>query len=202
MAVLARPIAPSSVRMNSVVAFLTPLALLLPTIPVMAPSLSAAPDESARAAPEGEKSARGFAVEAEEPLRLLEETRRELARQVRIEQRVIVRIAPSSRQRAERSFAELSEDARGFEEVRLGDCVPINMIAAVSPHENRLLLFMRDQRILSASLERTCSAEDFYSGFYIERQDGRLCERRDRLQSRAGASCQVTRLNRLVAARD
>ena len=189
--------------MNSFAVFLTSFALLLPAIPAALPNGAAPTDEVAREAPESEGPAREFSVAPANPLRLLEEARRPpLANQVRLEQRVIIRIAPSSRQRAQRSFAELDAQAGGFEEVRLDDCVPINMIAAVTPHENRLLLFMRDQRILSASLERACKAEDFYSGFYVERQDGQLCERRDRLQSRAGASCRVTRLNRLVPARD
>jgi len=126
----------------------------------------------------------------------------ETANQVRIEQRVIIRIAPSSPQRMEQSLAQLNRGSDRFKEERLGECIPINMIAGVAPQESRLLLFMRDRRILSAQLERACNPEDFYAGFYIERQDGRLCERRDRLQSRAGASCRVTRLNRLVAARD
>jgi hypothetical protein len=137
------------------------------------------------------------------PLRLLEEARRPaIENQVRIEQRVIIRIAPSSPQRMEQSLARLNRGSARFKEERLGECIPINMIAGVAPQESRLLLFMRDRRILSARLERACNPEDFYAGFYIERQDGRLCERRDRLQSRAGASCRVTRLSRLVPARD
>lgn len=137
------------------------------------------------------------------PLRLLEDARRvPTENQVRIEQRVIIRIAPSSPQRMQQSLARISPRSDRFEEERLGECVPINLIAGVSPQENRLLLFMRDRRVLTARLERACNPEDFYAGFYIERQDGRLCERRDRLQSRAGASCRVTRLNRLVPARD
>ena len=166
--------------MNSFAAFLTPLALLLPAVPALLPHGAAPEDEPAWAATEQDKA----------------------AGQVRLEQRVIIRIAPSSPQRMERSLSELNRSSDRFEEVRLGECIPINMIAAVAPQENRLLLFMRDRRILSASLERACNPEDFYSGFYIERQDGQLCERRDRLQSRAGASCRVTRLNRLVPARD
>ena len=186
--------------MNRLAAFLTPLALLLP----VALSQAAAPaDDAARAAPADEKSPLGFADAPVTPLRLLEEARRpQVENQVRIEQRVIIRIAPSTPQRVEQSLAQLNRRTNRFEEVRLGECIPINMIAAVAPQENRLLLFMRDRRILSAALERSCNPEDFYSGFYIERQDGQLCERRDRLQSRAGASCRVTRLNRLVAARD
>ena len=186
--------------MNSFAAFLTPLALLLPAV---LPSGAAPADEAAREAPDEEKSVRGFTAAPITPLRMLEEGRRPpVEYQVRIEQRVIIRIAPSTPQRMEQSLAQLNRRSERFEEVRLGECIPINMIAAVAPQDNRLLLFMRDRRILSVALERTCNPEDFYSGFYIERQDGNLCERRDRLQSRAGASCRVTRLNRLVAARD
>ena len=189
--------------MNSLAAFLTPLALLLPAVPVVLPHGAAPAQEAARAAPEDAKPARGFAEAPAAPLRLLGEAHRPpVEHQVRLEQRVIIRIAPSSPQRMEQSLAQLNRRSERFEEVRLGECVPINMIAAVAPQENRLLLFMRDRRILSAALERACNPEDFYSGFYIERQDGQLCERRDRLQSRAGASCRVTRLNRLVPARD
>ena len=85
------------------------------------------------------------------------------------------------------------------------DLIAIANIAGVepAPEQNRLLLFMRDRRILSAALERACNARDYYSGFYIERsEDGQLCARRDLLQSRAGASCKVAQLNRLIAVRD
>ena len=186
--------------MNSLAVLLTPLALLLPAA---LPSGAAPADEPAREAPEEVKPPLGLTVAPATPLRLLEEARRPpVEYQVRIEQRVIIRIAPSTPQRVERSLSELNQRSGRFQEVRLGECVPINMIAAVTPQDNRLLLFMRDHRILSVALERSCNPEDFYLGFYIERQDGQLCERRDRLQSRAGASCRVTRLNRLVAARD
>ena len=186
--------------MNSLAAFLSPFALLLPAA---LPSGAAPAGETAREAPEDAKPPLGFTVAPVAPLRLLEEARKSpVEHQVRIEQRVIIRIAPSTPQRVERSLNELNQRSGRFEEVRLGECIPINMIAAVTPNENRLLLFMRDRSILSVALERACNPEDFYLGFYIERQDGQLCERRDRLQSRAGASCRVARLNRLVAARD
>ena len=49
-------------------------------------------------------------------------------------------------------------------------CVPISGISGVQTgNGNRLLLFLRDQRIISVNLERACRARDFYSGFYIER---------------------------------
>ena len=36
--------------------------------------------------------------------------------------------------------------------------------------------------MVSAALERSCSARDFYSGFYVERNaDGQICVKRDTL---------------------
>jgi hypothetical protein len=127
-------------------------------------------------------------------------------RQVRIQQRVIIRIAPSSPQARDRLLAEIPRRPRGsYQERKLDGCVPINAITGVVPStdDNRLLLFLRDRRVLSASLERACRAQDYYLGFYIERSaDGQLCARRDKLQSRAGGSCEVAQLNRLVFAGD
>jgi hypothetical protein len=57
--------------------------------------------------------------------------------------------------------------------------------------------------MVSLSLDKTCRARDFYSGFYVERhKDGRLCADRDRLQSRTGVKCEVERLNQLVEIKD
>lgn len=181
--------------MNSLTALLTPLALLLPAAVTQWPE-----DDKAAHSASQQQAPAGLSQPPGEPLQFLEDARRPIENQVRIEQRVIVRIAPSSRQFFARSVAALEADADSFEEVRLHDCVPINMISAVYPQERRLLLFMRDRQVLTAQLERSCSPEDFYSGFYIERQDGQLCEKRDELKSRAGASCKVTRLSRLVPA--
>ena len=191
--------------MNSLAAFLSPLALLLPAIAADLPFGPAEKGDVARAAPAPEKPNMGFDSSVAEPFRMLEDARRTpMENQVRIEQRVIIRIAPSSQRDFERSMARLARTAESYQEERTGDCVPIGSIVAVYPSQtNRLLLFMRDRRILSAALERACKAEDFYSGFYVERsEDGQLCSRRDRLQSRAGASCRVSRLSRLVAVRD
>jgi hypothetical protein len=69
-----------------------------------------------------------------------------------------------------------------------------------SAQGNRLLLFMRDQHIISAVLEKACRARDFYSGFYIERSpDGLICVNRDKLQSRSGSNCRIAKLRALIA---
>jgi len=126
--------------------------------------------------------------------------------QVRIEQRVIIRIAPSPPATRERMLSNLPrrDMETRYQEVKLDSCIPIQGIAGVAPVQpNRLLLFMRDHRVLSAALERTCDAQAFYSGFYVERSsDGMLCSGRDQLQSRAGTTCEVSQFNRLVAIKD
>ncbi|MXO59178.1 hypothetical protein GRI89_06450 [Altererythrobacter salegens] len=126
--------------------------------------------------------------------------------QVRIEERVIIRIAPSPPATRERMLSTLPRKpmTTRFQEVKLDSCVPIQSIGGVAPVQpNRLLLFMRDRRVLSAALDRACDAQAFYSGFYVERSsDGMLCSGRDQLQSRAGTSCEVAQFNRLVAIKD
>lgn len=82
----------------------------------------------------------------------------------------------------------------------MGRCVPIGEIGGVqAQRENRLLFLMRDRQIVSAALEKGCRARDFYSGFYVERSnDGLICSRRDLLQSRAGAKCEISRFRRFI----
>lgn len=123
------------------------------------------------------------------------------AEQVRIERRMIVRITPLGP--AREMLAELPEAplAERFRERKVGKCVPISGIAGVQiGGDNRLMLFMRDQRMIGASLEKACHARDFYSGFYFERNgDGRLCVDRDMIRSRSGATCSLSRLRQLIA---
>lgn len=139
------------------------------------------------------------------PLRVLQNARRaETLSQVRIRQRVIIRISPSTPDTRERMMASLprSPARESFEEVPHDDCVEVDEIVGVQPtQDNRLLLFMNNRQVLAASLDRACTARAFYSGFYVERnEDGRLCIGRDQLQSRAGVSCEVSGLSRIVAA--
>jgi hypothetical protein len=189
--------------MNTFVALLASAVLLAPAL------VGALQDgeTASHSAPKAEAPRLGFQQQMPEPFREFEDGfRPQVQEQVRIERRVIVRIAPSPPSAREEMLARLPrrEMPTRYQEEELDGCVPVESIAGSTPvQENRLLLFMRDRRILSAALERTCSAQAFYSGFYVERnEDGMLCSGRDRLQSRAGASCEVSRLNRLVAVRD
>jgi hypothetical protein len=181
--------------MNPLLALLAPLALLVP-VPGPAP-----------APPEPELAPRPVnappAIPGAEQVDLSEST---VVEQVRIEQRVIVRIAPPGPALRSSIAAEVAApvSAPRFSERKIGKCVPVAGIAAVQPSgANQLLLLMRDRRLISASLEKACRARDFYSGFYIERSgDGKLCVDRDKLHSRAGANCEISRMRQLVADED
>lgn len=125
--------------------------------------------------------------------------------QVRIEQRVIVRISP--RRVSRRSLSAPAPPQAAPVQLReraIGNCVPLRGIAGVqTTRDNRLLFYMNDRRVVRADLERSCRATDFYQGFYVESSaDGQLCIDRDALQSRTGANCEVSRLRQLVAVSD
>lgn len=128
------------------------------------------------------------------------------AQQVRIEQRVIIRISPRTDARQQSSVVELPDRAIGprFVERKIGKCVTASHISGVQTGMgNRLLLFMSDHRIISAMLEKSCRSRDFYSGFYLSKSDdGQLCVSRDTLQSRSGATCKLSQLRQLVEVGD
>jgi len=191
--------------MNALVAILSPLALLLPAVAGPLPAKPA--NNTAQEAAARTDLPKGFASLPAGPFAVFEEARKpQEFGQVRIEQRVIIRISPGRPKGREDMLARAprSDPPSGYKEKKLHGCIAIDDIAGVEPvDDNRLLLFMRDHRVLSAALERACDADDFYLGFYVERNaDGMLCSKRDRLQSRTGATCQVTQLNRLVATKD
>jgi hypothetical protein len=197
--------------MNPLSGLIAPLLALLPGAPA---SPESAPD------PRMEMDA-GLAIPAEAPAAAPEvesfsamaRTLREddAARQVRIEQRLIIRIAPGAPPRDLRDprdmrrslFADLPTRAPTprMAERKMNQCVQVGAISGVQPDgPTRLMLFMRDQKIVSASLEKTCNARDFYSGFLVERStDGMICAGRDRLLSRSGSNCALGKFRQLVA---
>lgn len=122
--------------------------------------------------------------------------------QVRIEQRITIRIAPHRPQLRRPLLMDLPNRAVGpkLKEKKMGDCVTVTNIAGVQVGgDDRLVLHLRDRRMVGARLERSCRARDFYSGFYLQNStDGRLCVDRDTLQSRSGANCKLTRIRQLV----
>ena len=193
--------------MYQTLSILAPLALLFPGSGAMpaARGGAVAVDHARLAAPaEGGALARlpGSAPAPAAP---------EVARQVSIVQHFSIRITPGAPAMPPEMLDQLQRDdvprdgVPRFEPRHTGRCVAIGASGAVQGgagqggEGNRLLLFMRDQHIIVASLERACQAADFYSGFYVARNaDGLLCVDRDRLQSRSGANCKVKALRMLA----
>ncbi|WP_126172706.1 hypothetical protein [Altericroceibacterium xinjiangense] len=198
--------------MNTLATLILPLALLAPQIAGSLPVFGGLETgaEAGRAAPQPKPPA-PLGLQSFGPSSFLQDAHRTPAQnQVRIERRVTIRISPARPTTQEQMMAQAAQAQAQAQapvqivERELDGCIPVQAIAGVQPgQQNRLLLFMHDTRVLSAALERACTPRDFYQGFYIDRTaDGMLCPRRDRLQSRAGASCEVTRLSRLTVSRD
>ena len=196
--------------MPSMFALAAPLALVLP---LLGQSSALAPDEGDAALPMGGPVSTAPDYE-QAPGRSSPRIDRatdvldiflggQVNNQVRIEQRVIIRISPRRPANRNPLLARLPQNGltTRYEEREMDSCVPVSGIAGVQTGTgNRLLLFMQDQRMVSVHLERACRARDFYSGFYVERsEDGQLCVDRDQLQSRSGARCEVERMSQLVA---
>ncbi len=192
--------------MHSLFALAAPLTLLLPLV-AEASNVAGNGSESAVSAPQCDAAAAGQEPTepvAVNPLSALRQS--SIVRQVRIEQRVVVRIAPQSATSRRSLLADLPQRAVApqFEEGGKEKCVALDGIAGVQTGSgNRLVLFLRDRRMISVNLEKSCRARDFYSGFYVEKnKDGRLCVERDKLQSRTGARCEVDTMRELVEVRD
>lgn len=128
--------------------------------------------------------------------------RAQAAYQVRVEQRTTIRIiSRPGPMLPDPWFAEGRRIAPPrLRERRIGNCLPAGGIVGMGANADRQLIFyMRDQRVVSAMLERTCNVRDFYSGFYMARSaDGKLCVNRDTLQARNGANCKVKAIREVI----
>lgn len=121
------------------------------------------------------------------------------ANQVRIEQHSTIRVAP----RPSTVRPELLRERRRAPRIverGVGRCLPVDRLAGVQVESgNRVILYLRDRRVIRAELERSCRARDFYSGFYLSASDdGKVCVGRDTLLSRSGANCKLTRIRQLI----
>ena len=174
-----------------------PLALLLP-MPVADDAVPASDTTEVMPASSAERSeaAEAGPWTATTPLNALQPWY-----QVRIQRRVIVRVSPRRADRQSLIATLPSRAPEAYVERKMGNCLPIRDVVAVQADAARLLLYTRDRRIISASLEKSCRPRDFYSGFYVEpSKDGNLCVKRDNLQSRSGVSCQMSRIRQLIPA--
>lgn len=124
-------------------------------------------------------------------------------RQVSIEQHLIIRITPGNPAVMHDILPPAPQPLpERLRERRMPSCVPVAALAGLRPlAASRLLLFLRDHRLVGADLARNCAARDFYLGFYITTtNDGQLCAGRDTIHSRAGTTCLITQFHELVPA--
>lgn len=184
--------------MSSLASLLAPLALLLPL-----PAGDTMQDDAGRLTAEQMPGLQVSAADAPGWLSVESLQKSAIYQQIRIERRLTIRIAPRAPTPRQSIVADVqaAQSSGQLVERKFGKCVSANAIAGVQPAgDSRLILFMRDQRVITADLEKACSAQDFYSGFYIEQsKDGMLCVDRDKLHSRTGADCEVERMRQLVS---
>ena len=122
--------------------------------------------------------------------------------QVRIEQHLTIRINPGQLPRGAFIATPPSATPQRGSDRRHIRCVAMSALGGLRlSGANQLMLVLRDDRMVLATLPKICSASAFYSGFYVEpTPDGMLCARRDVIHSRAGANCSISRLDMVDSA--
>ena len=90
--------------------------------------------------------------------------------------------------------------AAGWSEHKGPKCLATTQLrgATLSGREHVDVL-RHDRRRLRAELSADCPALDFYNGFYLRPEEGRICAQRDSIHSRMGSSCLIERFRRLQA---
>ncbi len=187
---------------------MNPLGLILAPLVLMLPAAMAGDD--ARRSPAGDAADLGLPTgpmsrPAMSSLPAGGPFRPATAHQVRIEEHITIRISPrpAPMPMMPSMFSQDFDPPAGmprYVERKVGKCVAVQGIAGVQPGAgNRLLLIMRDQRVISAALGKSCQSRDYYSGFLVARNsDGMICQGRDQLLARNGANCQVSGFRQLV----
>ena len=122
--------------------------------------------------------------------------------QVRVEQRIIIRIprqTSGANSLGSRSSAKIA--TVGYKEQKIGKCLLMDRLVGSRPGtEDGLDLVTRDGALIRAYLGDGCLAREFYAGAYMERPlDGKLCVDRDMLHARTGAKCEIDKFRLLVA---
>lgn len=126
---------------------------------------------------------------------------RNSAFQVRVEQRIIIRVPRHSP-----GVSNMSSRITGkivpirFKEEKTGKCLMMDRLVGSRPGSKKSLdLVTREGAMIRAYLGDGCLAREFYAGAYMERPlDGKLCADRDLLHARTGAKCEIDKFRLLI----
>jgi hypothetical protein len=78
-------------------------------------------------------------------------------------------------------------------------CIEADDVAAAALHDESSIDFLlRDRRRIRARMGAECPTLDFYRGFYLTKEKGLSCARRDEIRNRMGQSCQIDRFRLMV----
>jgi hypothetical protein len=78
-------------------------------------------------------------------------------------------------------------------------CIPAHAIRrALSAGPNQIDFVLANRARVRAQFDEDCPALDFYTGFYLQPEDDRLCAGRDAIHSRIGGSCTIGHFRHLV----
>lgn len=121
-------------------------------------------------------------------------------RQVRIDERVIVRFPARGSMPTTVGTQRKSVGNIRYKEKKIGKCLLVNRLGGSRPGPDRSLdLLTRDGILIRAYLGEGCLAREFYAGAYMERSyDGKLCVNRDLLHARTGAKCDIDKFRLLI----
>lgn len=120
--------------------------------------------------------------------------------QVRIDQRVIVRLPSPPATASANALRKSSAVPVRYKEQKVGKCLWIEKLAGSRVGTKQSLeLLTKDGVLIRAYLGDGCLAREFYAGAYMERPyDGKLCVERDLLHARTGAKCEIDRFRLLI----
>lgn len=188
--------------MNAFLHLLAPLVLMLPAARVADEALPVGVDNEANlSVPAGPMSRPAGSLGLPEEDFAVPRN----AQQVRIEERVTIRIAPRPAPMPVMPSMFAPEfaprpGAPRYIERKMGKCVPVTGLLGVQPGGgNRLIMMLKDGRVVSATLGKSCQSRDYYSGFLVAKNsDGMICQGRDQLLARNGANCQVTGFRQII----
>lgn len=190
--------------MSNAMALLLPMAMLLPAVPAD----ESRPDRLSQSAFDMFSSLQNTPEQAETPMPMSQAAAgQELwgpmtwTFQTQVRGRIIIRVTARrpSRNSLVADTRTTSAPRTIYKEKKIGKCVEAKSIAWMQPGNERLIFRMKNRTLISARLNKKCRAKDFYSGFYVERhRDGKICIKRDDLQSRAGSKCKLRSFRELV----